>query len=285
MNNNQQIEEHKSVNWNQKNWFLTYAQSEFTREGLAAFLLGRFKPYVVRKWVIAVEQHQDGGIHYHALFCLLSKCHTRDTRFLDYSGKHPNVKTVGGASGDVERVYYYIIKGGDYIEEWSWYDGPLDYRRRKGDVQEFTFDIQMGNRRSPFPFKRPDEIIEGGNFCTKCRHLWFYGPPDWGKTSWVNSEFDGRSIYMRPAEDLYPYEGYRGEELVIFDDVYPTGKEEICGLSNTWRVPMQVFGKTRYTRLYWPIGVSRLIVVLANDRPKWEGEVWFDSRFQVVRLR
>lgn len=277
--------EEQKVSWNFKNYFLTYAQAEFTREGLAAFLLRVFKPYEVRRWVVSVELHQDGGRHYHALFCLLTKCHTRNVRRFDFEGKHPNVRAPGNMSGDIERVYYYIIKHGDYIEEWEWYDGPLDYRRRKGDVEEFVFDKQMGQRECPFPFERPDEVLCAGiDPDEKRRHLWFYGAADWGKTTWVNETFANKKIYMRPADDLYPFEGYRGEPIVIYDDVLPKGKEELTCVTNTWRVWMCVYGRTRYTRRYWPLDEPRMVIVLANFRPEWEGEGWFDSRFRVIRL-
>lgn len=72
--------------------FLTYPQATFSRDDLVNFLkhvregLGRL--------LVAREEHQDGGIHFHAYLRYRSKVRIRSERFFDLQGKTQGVTPV-----------------------------------------------------------------------------------------------------------------------------------------------------------------------------------------------
>lgn len=271
----------QKVNWNFKNYFLTYAQANCNREELVEFLRGRFNEYGIRRWVCATEHHKDGGIHFHAVFCLLTKLHTRDCRKFDFNGLHPNVKS----APTPDDLYYYVTKEGNYTGEWEELVVPQDFRKRRADIDAFKLEKESKALGSPFPFELPNEVLVEKMAEEKKRHFWFVAKADWGKTHWVNETFAGKQVYLRPPAK-YPYEGYLNEPIIIFDDVTPDGKDELCAITNTWRIKCQVYGDTRYTRKYWNIGSERLVIILSNidSVPKYEYDQWFINRFTVVYL-
>lgn len=273
--------EESKFNFNAKNIFLTYAQvGDARREDLLEFLQKLFSGHGVRRWVLSTESHADGGRHFHGLFCLLTKYHTRSVRKFDWNDLHPNIKT----AGTPDELYYYIIKDGDFVEDWTSLVVPTDYRKRRADIEAFELEQQIRRLKSPFPFNLPD----GGHIDSmpqlKCRHYWYVGRADWGKTRWVNETFEGKAIYLRPAAK-YPYEGYSNEDIIVFDDVKPDGKEELCSITNTFRINCQIYGDTRYTRKYWKCGHDRLIIIFSNIEPEYNTELWFRNRFNLVFLR
>lgn len=268
------------VNWNYKNYFLTYAQANGkTKDSLNIFLQGRFSEYGIRRWVISLEKHADGGEHYHAIFCLYTKCHTRRADHFDWESLHPHVKS----AGTPDELYHYVVKDGDFIGNWDEIVVPTDYRKRRADLDAYELDKELRLLKSPFPFELPNERLISEPILEKRRHYWFVGPADWGKTTWVNEQFAGKAVFLRPAAK-YPYEGYTGEDIIIFDDVSPDGKEELCSITNTWKIRSQVYGDTRYTRKYWKLGHERMVIILSNQEPPFNTEQWFISRFNLIFL-
>lgn len=63
--------------------------------------------------VVSKESHKDGNIHFHAGIKLKSAFRTRDDRFWDWNGIHPNVQSARQFTQWVK----YVKKDGDFIEE------------------------------------------------------------------------------------------------------------------------------------------------------------------------
>ncbi|AEF58771.1 Rep [Mosquito VEM virus SDBVL G] len=63
--------------------------------------------------IIGKEQHSDGGIHFHAFLDFRgSKFSTRNERFWDIAGRHPNIARVGRTPW---KAYDYAIKDNDIV--------------------------------------------------------------------------------------------------------------------------------------------------------------------------
>jgi len=88
---------------------LTYAQADriASKEALHEWLL----TYFPQKLITCREQHENGGVHYHAVLQFATRQDFRDERRFDWQGHHPNIVTVRAPKRAVE----YVAKDGDYI--------------------------------------------------------------------------------------------------------------------------------------------------------------------------
>ena len=92
-----------------KTFLLTYAQADriASKEALHEWLL----TYFPQKLITCREQHEDGGVHYHAVLQFATRQDFRDERRFDWQGHHPNIVSVRAPKRAVE----YVAKDGDYI--------------------------------------------------------------------------------------------------------------------------------------------------------------------------
>lgn len=56
------------------------------------------------------EKHQDGNVHYHAALRFSRKIDSRDTKYWDIQGEHPNVKAVRRGNKNWVRAVKYVTK-------------------------------------------------------------------------------------------------------------------------------------------------------------------------------
>jgi len=63
--------------------------------------------------LVAKEQHQDGEPHYHVYLKFNDRFETRNVRFFDFNGKHPNAQNCRSPKGVIE----YCTKDGNYKAE------------------------------------------------------------------------------------------------------------------------------------------------------------------------
>lgn len=110
--------------------FLTYSQ--IGDKQVSAFCdFFRLLNHPIEKFVVGLEEHQDGGRHIHVYGVFADKFRTRRERFWDWDGVHPNIKVVRGklGSGDARRVYEYVTKDGNvtvWPEDAEFKFGPVD---------------------------------------------------------------------------------------------------------------------------------------------------------------
>jgi len=82
------------------------------------------------------------------------------------------------------------------------------------------------------------------------------------------------------AKAKYRYEGYRNEDLIIYDDCWPK-LEELLDVSNTYMHRKPIYGETRYKKCYWKPKHTRTMVVLTNRMPPYYETPSFMARFIV----
>lgn len=95
-----------------KNLFLTYPQvngASTNKETLLEHLVALHPGAGVR---VCVEQHADGGTHYHAVVCCPRPVNIRNARHWDYNDHHANVQPIKSKAA----ARKYLEKGGDYID-------------------------------------------------------------------------------------------------------------------------------------------------------------------------
>jgi len=93
-----------------KNIFLTYAQCTLTKENV----LQKLKELIGEQASIRVghELHQDGGHHLHCFISNPENIRTRDPRYFDLEGFHPNFQS----ARQRKNCYTYCGKDDDYVE-------------------------------------------------------------------------------------------------------------------------------------------------------------------------
>lgn len=94
------------------NIFLTYAQCNLDKEYLQGKLLDIFTDHDIKYLRIGHELHEDNGNHLHAFAQLSKKLHTRNPRFFDVDGHHPNVQ----AARKPADCNTYCGKDGDFVD-------------------------------------------------------------------------------------------------------------------------------------------------------------------------
>lgn len=123
-----QMTEEKKFRINRKKSGFTYSQCEdLTKEELLKFFesLG-----VLTSYVIAEENHQDGGRHLHAHIEWANAIDTTDPKYFDFKGFHPNI--IAPKKGNYWRNY--CMKQGNYISSEIFDDSTShNFRKRKQD--------------------------------------------------------------------------------------------------------------------------------------------------------
>jgi len=267
-----------------KKVFLTYARCEESK----ADLLTHLKSFgLLVRYVVAREKHKpteedpEPHHHLHAVLDFSSKIDTRDERFFDFRGHHPNIQKCRS----YENSATYAMKDGDFLTATTLnIADPTNYRKRKEDFKAWETD---NRRRGRDDVKWPIKLLNGAAYnpttMGKKRHLWIVGEPDVGKSTWVQNVFANKKVFLRSATD-YPYEGYEGESVIILDDQVPTWNE-FTAVGNVYKIETHVFGKVRYTNNYWPLNTQMTMIVLSNDEPNYgTHQAAFDARFNVVRI-
>lgn len=264
--------------------FLTYAQCANLQwkdvlERLEEFGGG------LEQYAISTEMHADGGRHIHVYAKWVKKVNLLNPRTLDVEGFHPNIRRVKDVLGCVE----YVIKYGDYeTSRLEIFQNSRNFCRKRLDHESWVQYKHYKYLKSPnYPVALPQGLglITKPKAGEKRRHWWIMGPPNCGKTKWVNDTFKECKVYIRPAGVQYPFEGYVDEEIVIYDDVNMWDLlEELKAVTNTWNVGTHVYGPVRYHKQFWPIGKARTVIVLTNEKPQYYNMPAFLARFRIVEM-
>lgn len=290
----QQLDETIGFRVQTKKLFLTYANSgDLTKEDILVFWQG--KQPSPKSYIIAREIAPTTGLpHIHALLTFETPFSTRSRQSLLVHGIGVNVQKVGNKDSDIQRVYEYCRKDGDYIESgWDLWTNSSNFIKKRGDFESWNTYRYNLTLQSPYPFTLPDgnTLVGDPDPADKQRHYWLWGETTVGKTYWMSEEFGGKRVYVRaPGTANYPYDTYQGQEVIIFDDVVPK-LDELLHMSNSTKLRMPVYGNTRYKVIHLKPESIRTLIVLSNKRPEeCYGEesgrrmAAFDSRFIVIQV-
>lgn len=90
------------------NFSITCPQSNSTKEQL----LDHFKTLGAEYILVAQEQHEDGGTHFHALVNFKQKKNIKSSNYFDYNNEHFNIQS----TRNIKAWTKYIEKDGNFIE-------------------------------------------------------------------------------------------------------------------------------------------------------------------------
>lgn len=111
------------VDWRFSVAYLTYSQVDYVdasntiTDHVGAFvslLQATYDQLGASHHLVAHELHGNGGHHYHTVVRFPNPVRTRDPRFFDVAGFHPNYRGLRGAA-NVGRVLDYCRKDGDFF--------------------------------------------------------------------------------------------------------------------------------------------------------------------------
>lgn len=276
---------------NAKVVMLTYPQSGVLTEAKVHETINARWP--VKAYIIATELHEDGKPHIHFYVEFLNKINVVNPAAFDIvdsdeQNHHPNVRTVQRKHKSA--VQHYVMKGGKFTEhKVDMFPTSRNFMRSH---QDFTQWVRYRKQAKMGPIKWPITLPNGMliekpvSEKEKKRHWIIKGAPDMGKTTWVNNQFAGQKVWLRPATDDLPFDDYDGQEVLIYDDVNVARlKDELIAAANCWKLEQRVPGRTRYQPRYWPTDQLRTIIIINNDWPEWKEEGWACARFNHLDLQ
>lgn len=234
--------------FNASSVFLTYPQCNLTIHQVMDFLLTK-KASVM---VVAQEHHRDGNPHIHAYAEFKVKIDTRNERFFDYKGFHPNI------AKPISKFFVirYVTKKKDYEEHNIDVQKYLDEEKKKMKKQESKSKgklkkvikeiIDEETTPAQAVLKEPilllyyDKIKKNYNMWKndmeeeerknniftnyiikkKKRHYWIYGKSNTGKTTFISDylklAFPGDTYQIPKNNDWISYAG----EHILYCDEY-----------------------------------------------------------------
>lgn len=224
---------------------LTYPQTKLSYQQLYDGLKTIFSNNCILYMVIATELHLDGGSHYHVGIKLESPFRTRDERFGDIHGEHPNVLR----PRNFRHWVAYCKKHGEFKEEGSLSTRTSDPRPTEEEVisratsdTKLDFLIWAGCNRVTYAEKiwelankcdgitlTADQTWEGimkpclQNFAFSLewigpKALILIGESGTGKTTWAKTNIPKPCLFVTHIDELKQFrKGYHVS--ILFDDV------------------------------------------------------------------
>jgi len=251
--------------------FLTYSQVGETKESdLCHALLGRFNDRGVKCLECATERHRDGSRHFHIFLMLDKRLDSRDPKVFDFGDLHPNIKKVTKKVGSLKKIYHYLSKEGQeptsYAKQFDMWDSSDRFVQKKSDWDAWLdFKKKKKILEPEFPRVGPHGfVINAPTDLERKRHLWVHGPPGCGKTTWFEREFGATKYFKVNANGRYPFDGYEGQRVILYDDAWP-GKFHLTTLCNPRKQRQHVPGDTRYCERFLYEDRALLVIVLYNQ--------------------
>lgn len=119
-----------SFRLNTRTVYLTYPQCPIEMQDMLN-KLKEIKEYTY--YAICKEQHQDGSPHLHVMLRYAEPINTRNPRYYDIENYHPNVQS----ARKPKDVLKYILKDGNYMENWPTKRGYGEILEASKDYEEF----------------------------------------------------------------------------------------------------------------------------------------------------
>jgi len=231
------------------------------------------KGWTIANWAACDEKHRDDSDHSHVALLFSSKVQcVCDDRFDVSDGDtwyHPNWK-VGKSRDAWKKLVWYVQKSGTWaMMKTEFPCDPRNYVKTKKDFQEWQADAKRLHMAGSFPIILPGgaEIKAPAGQDRKAIIL-VHGPPNTGKSTWRKKL---KNYYLAQPDIRYPFEDYKGEQVIVFDDWEGEGRK----ISSTMLIKITEYedrevsvGPARYKTVYWPPKQQRVCVVVCNKVPE-----------------
>jgi len=267
-------------------FFLTYPRCDLEREAVLKKLKTKGP---IRAYVICREEHDDEdfdddrniGVHIHAIVHYVGRVQVT-ARSLDIGDFHPHIEVVKSwpkakaYCKKQDKAYISLFNAEDFDDE-----NPRNFIKNSLEHAYFKSYHEVKS----FPdVKWPIPLPDGQPFKPqgKKRHLWIWGPASAGKSFWAEEVFAGKRIYGRTHTEN-PYELYKGETVIMYDDDHVPEWKEITNVTdNHWKPLNHVYSRSRYAPCLWVRNLPLVMIVINNDPPNYPHMDAFNERFTVI---
>lgn len=272
-----------------KNWFLTYPHCSLENDDIQARLLRKFQEVGINVlfMITSKEFHEDGSPHHHVFIHLDQTFTLRRTNmnFFDLlkddteitletdpnlAFYHCNIKRVGSPKDCIK----YVKKGGNFIIYGTCpFKVELSCKEKNKLLQEKSL-LELVDEGQISIFKVPQlkkaiDILTNEHLEKERRYapevFWYYGKTGTGKTKKAVEEAQEKSTngYWISNGSGQWYDGYKGQESVVIDDIRPNTWDFSTVLRITDRYKFQVPIKGGF--IQW---VPKYIWITAPARPE-----------------
>lgn len=264
--------------------------------------------------IVCEEKHVDGTIHFHVLAGFPKEKSIKNARYFDYKSVdqrkilHPNIRAVARGEKNWKACYFYCIKDQNYIEIGvpvkKLYANPENFiRARQNEVAWRRFRRGINKEEVKWPVKltifnpnNPNAL--GPNVKweiylnkptredRKFNHI-IIGGHNIGKSYNIKQLLSPYKTYLRaPGRDTIweSYDEDSGADFMIIDTncgVQPSQGELETLTDETVLDNEQIPGRNRGAPKYLRKGELRCVIWIANDKPDYIDQGWFQSRFWV----
>ncbi len=275
-------------------WLLTYPQAnDLTKKEISRMAK---KQGEVKEMLIAMERHEDEGIHYHCYIKFGKRINwnakTQPRRW-DIREYHPNVQIVKNRRKTIE----YLTK-----EDRNPFVMGIDVKAVTRKQKSYADCLEMNNeelfdRFGPVQFVRAIgginayKLMEGGARETKdVRGIWVQGPPGCGKSHLVETFWKQEEVYRKPQNKWW--DGYGGQKIAIMEDLDgPFLNHYLKIWADKWKASGEVKGAVVPLNHEWFVVTSnysiREIVEMGakNDITDFTLVEAIERRFKVITMR
>ncbi len=225
-----------------KGWFLTWSQvggadcqigGGWTKE----LVLARLRTIdTIVEYVICHELHQDGGDHYHAYIKFQHGVPWRDVLIFKIFGKTADAKPARSARACIQ----YVEKNPDYISNIENLEEVLGnkVRKRNRDIMEAGANRAVDDgliriedycrvRQCIDSYSLNNVVIRATD---ECKGIWLYGETNAGKSQMALEKWP--LAFQKSCNKWW--DGYRGQEAVIMDDLGKTAGQCLAYHIKRW---------------------------------------------------
>jgi len=227
----------KSFYLQAKNIGLTYARCDMLPDQMLKAMKSLLKTKAKTELeyiIVSREYHEDGFPHLHALITTVVKIRTRDCKFFDVLGFHPNILN---PIRNEDAWLRYVKKRNDYVEEGSYigtnqsklqkramhnklvFEKPLTQLLEEGIIHA-SQTKQYRDAKLIYQLEKCQEVVP---IDTPRTCIWLYGLSREGKSYYAYHSFSDRpeDIYQKELSHTF-WSGYINQKIVVLDDLGPT---------------------------------------------------------------
>ena len=218
-----------------KSLLATYPHCDVSKEEMLVHFQGTL---CARVCVVAEERHADGSPHLHVYAEFDRKIDTRNCRYFDYEGYHPNLQRA--RPKQLKKTLSYVIKDGNFVQSEG-FDVQAVLDSKKSKLQITCEQILLGKKTltaavienpcllmSYDKLKRNLQLYEMDTksevhrdvcyITSKKRHAWIFGKSNTGKSTMLRSLIDYNPGDFYEISDVKDWTGYNGQRYLYYDE-------------------------------------------------------------------
>lgn len=235
-----------------KNFALTYPRCPISKEDMLLHIKSLFNDAEINYLLVCQELHADGGLHLHAFLQLKYTVNLKDMHKFDFNLGNVNYHCEIEECKSITNWINYVKKDGKWVD---WGTNPLKTAKLnrkelnemviKEDLSKLVDNGIINLKDLPRWSVAKENYKMQTSKGKRRKNLivkWYYGATGTGKTRKAHDEC-GENVWVS-GKDLTWFDGYMGQENVIFDDLRSNSCEwgfllRLTDIYSTLNVPIK----------------------------------------------